>query len=306
MEFRPSPDEQIALALAPFQEAPWAPFLRSAFGALELSNIRLVDRACRFMRQIEEVPGAAPTPEMWERIARVAALLVYSYHGRGDGGPPPDRVWRRRSLTLIADGSAKDQRTPEEVRWDTLIERQALYLRGTLDEAISELIQFGVPDNAKIGAGLTQFHADCVRREKEARFTQAWNAYHRTLTDNTTEIIEVIERTWPPVSTTQTVGNLMSVVSLLRTVGQSDLAKRYMLSWVEERHGDRRAELSHRELHRFRPITDPEFLAIIARTLAEPESAPFSRTLTRRPIEAMRSVHGEAKEVQCRVQAWRG
>ena len=33
-------------------------------------------------------------------------------------------------------------------------------------------------------------------------------------------------------------------------------------------------------------------------------STPISRTLTRRPIEAMRSVHVEAKEVQRRVQAW--
>ncbi|MDQ7298512.1 NAD(+)--rifampin ADP-ribosyltransferase [Stenotrophomonas sp. Sm2017] len=32
-------------------------------------------------------------------------------------------------------------------------------------------------------------------------------------------------------------------------------------------------------------------------------SPPFSRTLTRRPIKAMRSVHVEAKEVQHRVQA---
>ncbi|CEJ42167.1 hypothetical protein XAB3213_1410012 [Xanthomonas citri pv. bilvae] len=33
---------------------------------------------------------------------------------------------------------------------------------------------------------------------------------------------------------------------------------------------------------------------------------PFSRTLTRRPIKAMRSVHVKAQEVHCRVQAWRG
>ncbi|WP_454898934.1 hypothetical protein, partial [Stenotrophomonas maltophilia] len=38
---------------------------------------------------------------------------------------------------------------------------------------------------------------------------------------------------------------------------------------------------------------------------ADPQSGspPFSRTLTRRPIKAMRSVHVEAKEVQHRVQA---
>lgn len=32
-------------------------------------------------------------------------------------------------------------------------------------------------------------------------------------------------------------------------------------------------------------------------------STPFSRTLTRRPMQALRSVHVEAKEVQCGVQA---
>ncbi|APO88866.1 hypothetical protein BJD11_01470 (plasmid) [Xanthomonas euvesicatoria] len=37
-----------------------------------------------------------------------------------------------------------------------------------------------------------------------------------------------------------------------------------------------------------------------------PGSPPFSRTLTRRPIKAMRSVHVKAQEVHCRVQAWRG
>jgi len=35
-------------------------------------------------------------------------------------------------------------------------------------------------------------------------------------------------------------------------------------------------------------------------------SPPFSRTLTRRPMRPMRSVHVEAKKIQHRVQAWRG
>ncbi|CAJ24547.1 putative membrane protein [Xanthomonas euvesicatoria pv. vesicatoria str. 85-10] len=39
---------------------------------------------------------------------------------------------------------------------------------------------------------------------------------------------------------------------------------------------------------------------------ADRGSPPFSRTLTRRPIKAMRSVHVKAQEVHCRVQAWRG
>ena len=52
-------------------------------------------------------------------------------------------------------------------------------------------------------------------------------------------------------------------------------------------------------------VTNSLALLSDAAHMATEGSPPFSRTLTRRPIEAMRSVHVEAKEVQCGVQAWR-
>ena len=53
-------------------------------------------------------------------------------------------------------------------------------------------------------------------------------------------------------------------------------------------------------------VTNSLALLSDAAHMATEGSPPFSRTLTRRPIEAMRSVHVEAKEVQCGVQAWCG
>ena len=53
-------------------------------------------------------------------------------------------------------------------------------------------------------------------------------------------------------------------------------------------------------------VTNSLALLSDAAHMATEGSPPFSRTLTRRPIEAMRSVHVEAKEVQRRVQARRG
>ena len=50
-------------------------------------------------------------------------------------------------------------------------------------------------------------------------------------------------------------------------------------------------------------VTNSLALLSDAAHMATEGSPPFSRTLTRRPIEAMRSVHVEAKEVQHRVQA---
>ncbi|WP_228729477.1 type IV secretion system protein, partial [Xanthomonas euvesicatoria] len=41
----------------------------------------------------------------------------------------------------------------------------------------------------------------------------------------------------------------------------------------------------------------------VAAEMSPRGSPPFSRTLTRRPIKAMRSVHVKAQEVHCRVQA---
>lgn len=58
---------------------------------------------------------------------------------------------------------------------------------------------------------------------------------------------------------------------------------------------------------RFEVVTSRMQLDEIRRASRYPKlqagSPPFSRTLTIRPIEAMRSVHVEAKEVQCGVQA---
>ena len=45
-------------------------------------------------------------------------------------------------------------------------------------------------------------------------------------------------------------------------------------------------------------VTNSLALLSDAAHMATEGSPPFSRTLTRRPIEAMRSVHVEAKEVQ--------
>ncbi len=47
----------------------------------------------------------------------------------------------------------------------------------------------------------------------------------------------------------------------------------------------------------------PEMALRLSKAVGRSGSPPFSRTLTRRPIKAMRSVHVEAKEVQHRVQA---
>ncbi len=50
-------------------------------------------------------------------------------------------------------------------------------------------------------------------------------------------------------------------------------------------------------------VTNSLALLSDAAHMATEGSPPFSRTLTRRPMQAMRSVHVEAKEVQRRVQA---
>ena len=78
-----------------------------------------------------------------------------------------------------------------------------------------------------------------------------------------------------------------------------------------ERNGDRAAgevqlQRGLQKLGRKKAYAAIDDLARAQVLLAQEDSRgspPFSRTLTRRPIEAMRSVHVEAKEVQCGVQA---
>lgn len=266
LTFAPSMEETIELGLMDHAGRSWAPALRGFLMQLRISNIRLVHRAARFMALAEEVIGYEPVrASTLEHMAQLVALFVYSLHGRGDGGPPIERVLRRQSFLASAmfDGSKQDVRTPQAKAWDTVIHEYGVHPHTPLDDALHAMVEAGYPDADVLRAAVRMFENNAAMYEQKEAWHQAWRTYHDTVADNGPAIVAAFERTWPVVSHVEHALNLQGMARLLRLLGRADLASQYIDAWVEHRRVHARESLSTREIHLLGRIDDAELLAAI-------------------------------------------
>lgn len=262
VNFNPSADQAVELALEADVAERWQVALGAAFTQLGVSNIRLVRRGAKFMRLLmEEMEGRVPRSDTVDRMAYVVALLVYSIHGRGVGGPPFDRIQNQTRIGVMAAMNAEDTRSQKERDWDRAISNYNVYLHTALDSVLVDMVRNGYPNGDAFRSAIDEAEVSNEVFEHMQAWGRAWRLYHDTVSDNENAIIAEFERTWPPVSAYENQVNLQSAVRILRKLGRPDLATRFIQQWVGERAGDRIKLLDDRELHSFDRITDEEILA---------------------------------------------
>lgn len=262
IRYAPTPQETVELGLDEAARERWRSPLRSSLMELGISNIRLVRRSADFMRLAQDALGARTLrQETLEAMARTVAMLVFSVHGRGAGGPPLERVQRSTRLDFAGpQGRAEDVRSQEEKVWDQLISAYRIYLHTDLDEALVSMVRFGFPDSQKLRDAVDEAESNNeVRAQKEA-WHQAWRLYHDTVAENGDEILAAFESTWPKVSEFERATNLQSAVEMMRLLGKPEIATQFIEEWVRQRSGDRIGELETRELHLLRRVSDSEII----------------------------------------------
>lgn len=261
LTYAPSLREIIELGLEGAQGEIWYDVMRDALESLKVSNIRIVQRARRFINDVmAAVEGRQLRRETIESIAKVVPLLTFAHSGRGDGAPSLDFVMRTGPYAFAL---ADEDVPPEEKRWMSLLSDYNVYLGDRLDEAICDMIQTGYPDNGRILAAVDAFENDAELQANKQAYKRAWRLYHDSLQDNAEEFAEAMERAWPRVSSHENVHNLQATARLFREVGRPEVATRIIQEWVDQRAGERIEELSRRELGTFGMPTDAELLAAI-------------------------------------------
>lgn len=272
LTYAPSPAQTIELGLGEDTTAPWYDSLRSSLLELGISNIRLVRRAAKFMHlALASIDGRQLRPETLESMARTVAMLVFSVHGRGVGGPPLSRVQRTSRLDMaVFTGQGEDTRTEEEKEWDRLISDYRIYLHTDLDQALVAMVLSGFPDTQLMRAAIDAVESNAELYARKQAWHNAWRLYHDTIAENAPQIVEAFERTWPGVSNYEHATNLQSAARLLRLLGRPDLATIFIQEWVAQRSGVRIRELDSRELHLLRRVDDPEILAAVEQARSRP------------------------------------
>lgn len=265
LTYSPSIRETVDLGVIDCADAPWAQTIRDSLVKLSVSNIRLVRRTVDFMRRALEVRGIAKLrPGTVEHFAKALTILVYSVHGQGEGAPPIDEVMHRHLVNVPAAGASKNKElSQDQIRWREVVQSYGMYLHTPLDEALLEMVQMGYPDPALLIAAIDDLETNAARYAAKEAFYAAWNLYHYTVAENGADIIAAFERTWPQVSEYENPTNLAGMARILRLLGRSDLATKFINQWVRERWGERRRALSPSELHLFGKVEDPEILEVV-------------------------------------------
>jgi len=263
--YTPTPEQTVELGLQEDVGKRWHGPLYQALMELGIRNIRLVRRSSDFMRLIDDaIDIRALRQETTDGMVRAVAMLVFSVHGRGAGGPPLELIKRVGRFDMaVYQGKGEDDRTEPEKRWDQLISAYRLYLHTDLDHALVFMVKQGFPDVEKLRAAIDEVESNNELYAWRQDWIQAWRLYHDTVAENGAEIVAEFERTWPRVSASEHANNLESTVRILRMLGRADIASRFIQGWVDERSGGREDELESHNLHMFRKIKDSEILEVV-------------------------------------------
>ena len=274
--FSPSVRELIELGLDGCQDTPWYEVVRDSLEALNVSNIRIVQRTRRFMSDVMAVVADRELrPETVSSVARVVPLLTWASSGRADGAPPLDFVMRTNPYDF---GLAEEEEgaSQEEKRWMQVLSDYHVYLGDRLDEALHEMIKTGYPDTEKLAAAIDHFENDAEMQANVATYKQAWKLYHDSVEDNEIAFGDSMELAWPKVSNSENVHNLQSIARIFRRLGRPSVASRFIQEWVDQRKGGRKEELSEDALGTFGMPTDSDLLKAIDAANADDAEAVMS------------------------------
>lgn len=277
VSYAPSFEDTIQLGLRNDTNAPWHDIVLSSLRILKVTNIRLVERTARFMRLVwTALEGKTVRSEVTARIAKGIPLLVWSAHGAAEDAPPLKYLTGQDRFDVLALGlSDKDERTPQERRWAEILSVYGYSVDGSLDHALVNMIETGVPDVDALSSAIETFEIQSERTQRKEAWQNSWQLYHNSISENGQEIVDAFEMNWPYVADHEHSTNLYSAVKMMRLLNRPDLATTFISLWVNARKGVRMEELSHREIHMFKRVDDAEILEAIDRARRESEEASY-------------------------------
>lgn len=265
LTYGPSLPETIELGLSDVKQDEWCGTLRASLLILEISNIRLVRRAVRFMKHTLDACHADDLRSNTKNhIAKALAIMVYCVHGQGESAPPVDMVMHRGLYAshFLDDKNGERKKTWE--KWSGLLGKYGFYPSSKMDEVLLSMVENGYPDPLQLKDAVERYQSSADQHERKEAYYNSWRLYHDTVADNGAEIIAAFERTWPPVSPLESPNNLYGVVRVMRMLGRPDLATKFICQWLDER-THRLDELEPHELNLFGRINDEEIQEAVAK-----------------------------------------
>lgn len=204
--------------------------LRARFVALGITNIRVMKKIERWVKQIEAAIAGRSRRTIDQAIS-TATLAGWSFL-QPDDAPSLDYLQTFNPYSGMF--SKSEDVDPVVNRWRTLLREYGYNTTDELDASIISGIQLGYFQSEVLA-----HHADLVEAKYSDRhdrgsdsFSQAWEMYHSDFTKDDDEILDAMYQGALDNLTTVSTGNMNSAIIFLRRHGRdpqaSDLVKQFV------------------------------------------------------------------------------
>ena len=230
LKFNPEPSEAVEIALS--NPTHIDSLIGENCTKLGISNIRVIKKTQRYANIIY------PTIESFhENIANQAAnsLTLFTWSKFQRTLAPSIEFLKKRGSSFARLDTNAEERPPQEVEWDSLLDAYGFMILDDLDKALLDGVENGYFDHDKVKEFATKLDDQITKETKSDNFSKAWDLYYSSFDDNAEEIIASIYDAFTENVDVITSANLNNSVCLFKDLGEDKKAQELITLYISER-----------------------------------------------------------------------
>lgn len=230
--FAPSPTEAIGLAFP--VDMPYLDIAKQYAINLQIVNIRLLKKIVDVIELIKpHIEGLHAG--VIQQAVMTLVLFVWAYYDTNENKPDLAFIlkWEKGIWNFGEDNKNDDD--PKAKTLEAILVNYGITRIDEFDYAISKVIEYGHIEETGLSQEAFKLNEKFNAIEKENSFTEAWNLFHNTFSDNTDELITALSESFKKSYLQVSPLNLNSTVRLLRQLRRNAIADWMIEFYVENR-----------------------------------------------------------------------
>lgn len=209
------------------------------------------------------------------QLIHSSTLLTWCYYSRGAGVPSYDFI---KSDGFAVWGIATAEKKKEKSEEDKAIEK-VMYEYGysgsdEFDLNICQFLEHGYVIEKDFIDVVESFQEKALKNNLDGSFTQAWELFHDTFSNNEKELVETLRKRFMDGVKWISLGNAMGTVKLMRELKQDDIGDELMQCWIDMAKKENKDLLDLRHAHLFAGSVDEKFRDAVQHAYAEDKALP--------------------------------
>jgi hypothetical protein len=271
LNFEPTPTEAARIALA--ENSPILRLLAEDCITLGISNIRLIKRIERSVREIEKLLSKFDV-DVLRQAVHSSTLISWSIY-EPTRAPSLEFLRKRGSDTPSdkKDSTVEEQlnsvsiRPGPEASWNALLDAYKFSHMDELDLVLVKGAQNGFFDEPDLDRCAQELNDRINAGRSDNSYTEAWDAYRDSFDDNQEQVLDKMYESFNRAVNRISLTSLNSCVDLFKTLGRPAQAERMIKTFVQARG----QESSTFDLNNFpfqENVTDPDVIKAVTQKFA--------------------------------------